>query len=396
MFCLQYGMIRAAGRMAQSACCCLCCMICGGPILFVAGIIILMAPNTREEDVNAYNSAAKLFESTPVVGWTGTIGVQTATQQSDEMEVESGSMEGIDSFTSVYRQALVSGEPATVNYTLATVAPITATMITTYFSSYDKVESGTATCTSSSGCSGSSATSICQDKYGSTARTTSSCNKDKSCYCEYTTYLSTYCIVVAETAAGSNYSFDLSPTYKSCFYPFSSVDTQKFKTTTTNNIPFQLRLNTDPFIVMQRITKGDMDFGLTLAQQRMIGLVLLSIGCIMVACVGVISFILYKIIQGFRESSAKKEGGSMEAMLPFNNNNSGGNQYNNLAPPQHQQQYPPQQYHNPPPQQGYVQGPPPPPHYAQPQAGYAPQQHQQAMGYPMAQQAPQNNYACEL
>ena len=338
-------------------------------------------------------------KSTPVVGWTGTIGGQTATQQSDEVETEGGSTEGIDTFTTVYRSALVSGEPATVNYTLATVAPLTATMITTYFSSYDKVETGTVTCTSSSGCaSGSAALNICQDKYGTTARATSTCNKDKTCYCEYTTYLSTYCIVVAETAPGSNYTYDISPTYKSCFYPFSSVDTQKFKPTTTSSIPFQLRLNTDPFIIMQKITKGDMNFGLTLAQQRMIGLVLLSIGCIMVACVGVISFVLYKIIQAFRSGSAKNEGGSMEAMLPYNNN--GGNQYNPPPPQQqYQQQYPPQQqqqYHNPPPppppQQGYVQGPPPP-HYAQPQAGYAPQQ--QAMGYPM-QQAPNNNYACEL
>ena len=54
-------MIRQAGRMAQSACCCLCLMICGGPILFVAGIIIIMAPNTREEDVKEYNDAAGLF-----------------------------------------------------------------------------------------------------------------------------------------------------------------------------------------------------------------------------------------------------------------------------------------------------------------------------------------------
>eukprot|EP00658_Telonema_sp_P-2_P077235 TRINITY_DN6937_c0_g2_i5.p3 TRINITY_DN6937_c0_g2~~TRINITY_DN6937_c0_g2_i5.p3 ORF type:complete len:113 (-),score=37.93 TRINITY_DN6937_c0_g2_i5:174-512(-) len=93
----------------------------------------------------------------------------------------------------------------------------------------------------------------------------------------------------------------MSATYMSCYYPFSTVDTQSYSTDSITNVPFQLRLNTDPFIVMQKITKGDMNFGITLGQQRAIAAACIGIGCVMIACIALVSFILFKVIKSFTD-----------------------------------------------------------------------------------------------
>ena len=297
MFCCNFGLIREAGRMAQCVCGCLFCMICGGPIMLIVGIVILVIPNTREKDVKDYNEAAAKFDAAPVNGWTGTIGGVTATKHTDNV-VPSGETEDVDTFQSVYMASSISSQPNSVAYNLATVA---STTVTVPGSTYSSVLSGSVRCRQSY-CSSSKAANLCKDKYGSSATSSDTCNNDQYCSCQYTRSLQQYCIVA--TASGASYV--MSSAYQSCFYPFSNRDTQQFTgNAAPGSVSFELRMDTDPFVIMQKITEGSMDFGITAGQQRTAGIALIIIGCIMIACLVLVGFGLYKLVKGTMDKRAE-------------------------------------------------------------------------------------------
>ena len=368
MFCLNFGAIRAAGRMAQGVCCCLCLMICGGPILLIVGIVLLAVPNTRADDVKKYNTDSALFNPAPVYNWSGYITSSTNSYSDDNaisivsqpVTVDGGSDEGVDDFNSVLARAFVSNSNNDNPRVAYNISPIQGAP-TGLYPQYKSSKSGSVTCRDSSGCSYSAVTRLCQDKYGNSASatTTSYCREDKSCSCSYYTYLQQYCLVAAPSPTNAS-AFIMSTTYNSCYYPFKTTDDQSYKGTTITNVPFQLRLNTDPFIIMQKITKGDMNFGITAGQQRAIAAACIGIGCVMIACIALVSYILFKVIKSFTDKG--------DASQPMNSQYSNPQTpQNNFPPQQHQQGYPPQQQYPPhQPQPAYGQ-----PAYGQPAPGYA-------------------------
>ena len=285
--------VRAAAGCIQCAIGCLCCLCIGGPVLFIVGIVILVASNDREANVKAYNEAVTNYGSTSDIDlWKGSVNsspynfVGTSIAQHIV-----GNTEGITAIGTsraavaahVMRSADTHNSYA---FNLATVTPFVSSGI-----EYDRSQSGSVTCPSSL-CSTSTMGQRCRDAYGPSATysggqcSSSSSSSYSSCgLCYYTMYLDEICVVVAATTAGAN-PFTVDTSRKSCYYPFTS-SSNRYRRATANTAPVPptitavVRRADDPFLVLERVTEGSGDFGATRAQQNTIGIVLLVIGIVL-------------------------------------------------------------------------------------------------------------------
>ena len=368
MFC--FGAVRQAGRMAQCLCGCLFCLICGGPILFIVGIVIIASPNTREDDIKEYNTAVGAYSLTASNDWSGgTISSSTISLTTQTVVIK-GNDDDVDPASSRYATASVSSPPSSVSYAITSITPFTRSV--TY--SQSRTQSGDcqrSDCYSGTGVSCPS---------GATWTGPSHCDRGTCGTCYYTAYVSTYCVAVEKTGATWAYVAD------KCFYKNDAI----YQSTNPSSVEFQVRQKGDPYIALQRITEGDDDFGITRGQQTGTGIALMVIGCIMIAAVCVVAFIVYKLVKKFIVKDDEPQQQAPEQQQYYNNNNNNNNAggYGQSPPPASYGQ-PVQQpagggYGQPPPQQQ------PAPYYAQPAPSNYPQQQQPAY-YPQQPQ-PDNGY----
>lgn len=394
----------------------LCCIICSGPILVIVGIVLLATPNDRADRVSRYNQAVASFNSTGISGgsgWAngGQIGGAAVTAVTESVPMEAG-QSGVDTTgTSVYvrnTQSPHSSVSSSQVYAVNNVATFTRTLTKTrsFTTSISCPDSG-------STCSSTTQSNKCSNLYGGTY-TGSSCSSGSSCgSCSYSTFLTTYCAVASRTSATAN-SWIEATSLQSCFYPFGT-SSQRYASS-SSSIEMRLMDSKDPFIALERETKGSADFGITAEQQRTTGIVLLVIGLVIIGIMAIVIFVVIRLI--------------MAAAGGNDANNAAAAGGGNAMPAQQMQSYPqqtqgpgygaqPQQggYGAPPPAGGYGAPPPaggygsPPPAggYAQQPVvqGYPVQQQaypQQAAGYPPAQPgynaqpagyAPQPGYAAQ-
>lgn len=389
-FCL-YG-FRQAGNCIRALCACLCCLVCGGPILIIVGIVLLAAKNTRKDDVKEYNDAVSAYNPTPVDSWLpATINGASATTTTQTDPID-GDRDGINR---VGVSRLVSANVATAgsfSFALQNVAAFSLNGIPS-----TKSRSTNGYCNLNY-CSYGHMEDSCRDRFGSGARYYGgSCSSRGDCgRCEYDAPLSQVCAVVSATQP---YSRD--GRYRSCFYPFGEQD-QNYASNTLNpsTIEVQVRKSDDPFLVLQRVTDGSNDFGISAETQRNAGIACLVIGIVLVALMIVVGCIAYRLIRKHKEknnhvSQQQHQPQNMHQPSSYPSQNpqyqQGGYNHNTVGygqpagygqptgygQPVNQPDY---GYGNPPPQQSYGYGQPPPSQ----QQGYA--NNQPTMGYPVNQQ----------
>lgn len=401
--------VKAGGRAVKSACCCCICMCCSGPILVIVGIVIIASPNNRADNVKQYNSEVAAWSSqSDVNGWTGTIGgaassivTSSATVKGNADDIDKPTVTGIPLAQAT--PAYPTGSSASLSYNLAGVDAFTTSSFGVALAKTSALQ-----CTSSGGCSTTVMRSKCTTQFSGTYSGTG-CRKSGSCgTCSYNSFLSTYC--TAASKSGSTYKAD--QTYKSCKYPFTATSNPT-KSTRPATLTAQLRASDDPYLALQKITKGSNNFGISQGQQVGLGIALLIIGILLILCVVLLIFVVYKLIKFGLEkagvisgSDSDKENAQQQQQqqqadaAPANQAppanqypqqqpqgyaqpaQPAGYNYQQPPPPQQGYQQPPPQpgYNQPPPPQGYQQ-PPPPQGYQQPpppQQGYPPQGYNQS------------------
>lgn len=306
MFC--FGALRQAGSIAKCLCGCLLCLLCGGPILLIVGIVVLVAPNTRADDVKEYNSVVAAYNHLDSDAWNpGTIGGASATLVTEQINIK-GDEDGIDKAASRFVRAFLSSQPSNVPYAITTITPFSRTPI------YTEQRTAQGQCRFDSCLYGNGV--MCP-----TAATWSGpnrCEKGDCGTCTFNVYLAKYCVAVAKN--GNTWSLD---TITTCFYNSDSI----FVNNNPSTVEFQVRQNGDPFIALQRITKGSEDFGITSGQQTTTGLILIILGAVMIAGMCIVAFIVYKLIKKYIVKDDEDNNGGVEMGQQYNggiNNNNNG------------------------------------------------------------------------
>ena len=411
-----FGFLRAV-------CVYLVCMLVIGPVLIIVGITMLASPNNRSENIQAYNRAVANFEeeSGLISRWSGSVtqgsnrpdySLSTATR----VVPVQGNIDNVRDGTSTFQQATMSSFVSQPGLTFKDMSwgsgsgPSSFTKnfpfegrqqsevrcsqeacVDDCFDSYDRE------------CSDSSMRDECRRLYGNGATFISNgydCEGSEVCgRCEYQAFASTLCAVVEI----SGNQITESASKSSCYYPFGNADNQYTATGLSvqngvyqNSVTIQLRSSKDPFVILQELTEGRMDFGITEADQRSMGVTALIAGIIITVGVfgGCFFFIRHRRNQkkdnhGYGDNQQQYNGGGGNNWS--HNNNHGGY-------PQQQQPYEQPQYQQ---QQPYGQQPPPQqasyPQQGYPQPAYGapppPQQQQPAQGIPLRQDgAPHNGY----
>ena len=120
------------------------------------------------------------------------------------------------------------------------------------------------------------------------------------------------------TTTTTTYTHTQSSRYGSCFYPFGQND-QRFKdrpSGASSSVMYTVRQSNDPFIALQRLTEGEMDFGFLREDQRKVGVALVIVGGILIAfpILGVIGLCCH--VARTRARHAAKANGQHDAADP--------------------------------------------------------------------------------
>uniref|UniRef100_A0A7S1L763 Uncharacterized protein n=1 Tax=Neobodo designis TaxID=312471 RepID=A0A7S1L763_NEODS len=418
---------------------CLCCLLCAGPILVIVGIVVLVAPNHFEENTNKYKDAIKTYDANirPYFNnASGIIDPHTGSDLTMAVELKEVVINGINSdkvpkfFSSVLEHLSVpfsTSQSVTVNSVrngrMASGAGIQFNL-GPFFSSSEQHAPSEPSCSKKSrnDCDSSDYQRYCRDTFGSAASASGS-------RCEWFQREEYFCRPVSlsgnnwvassakqtcdyidgSSKAMGTYSENGGHTYR-----FTRNKLKIWSSPLSTSVQVLVRSDEDPYLVAAELTKGSFDFGLTAAQQRVLGLVLIIIGAALIACiVGAIVLIKRRMSNDPRNGAAVygafgrtyTPAGGYEQMPPgtyggvqYGQQGPYGQQpqspqgqyqqYGQQPPPQQQQGYgqPQQQGYGQPqqgygqPQPGYGQAPPPQQQYGQPQPGYG--QPQQQYGQP--------------
>ncbi|ORC90509.1 putative procyclic form surface glycoprotein [Trypanosoma theileri] len=391
-----FDIIHAVGDCLKAVVSCVCFLLIGGPVLIIVGSLFLSQSDGRKE----FKAAVNNFNPTPIQAWTGTINEEPAAVRRVSLNVDF-----VDGATSVFTEATVplgSAPASMLSFTvnINTVQNFTRTasrkIIYTSF-----VECSMSSCSSSSGsCSCNTMVenfqANCNASGGNFTPTSPSCGVNSRCgTCAQYQYLSGLYLVATEISPGV-YEEDF--TLRSAIYDFSGM-ANIYQVSEPSSVVVRLYSDKDPFIALQRLTKGTGDFGVN---RRTAGITMVVLGCLLLlleigVCVALICYCVRR----------KSKPTNNRLGLPTTSNQgitdspgyTGPTGYGQPpVPPSQGYGYgqPPQQpqgygYGQPPvpPQQGYGYGQPPVP----PQQGYGygqpPVPPPQGYGYGQPPQQPQ-------
>eukprot|EP00744_Colponema_vietnamica_P004206 GILI01006318.1.p1 GENE.GILI01006318.1~~GILI01006318.1.p1 ORF type:complete len:647 (+),score=157.75 GILI01006318.1:2-1942(+) len=321
-----YG-FREAGNCVRGLCACLCCLVCGGPILLIVGIVLLVAKNDRQDHIDEYNNAVDAYDPTPVNAWAvgATINGQAAAASSRTDPVE-GNREDINRVGDSRVVSATVSSQSDYTYALTSVTPFTVSNVQT-----SRSLTVDAKCNRNLGCSFSQMSTYCSNEYGGSYTGPNSCSDDTTCgTCSYSGVLSEVCAVVSSTVP-----YVRDTRYSSCFYPFGNSD--QIYTRSTSQVLAYARKADDPFLVLQRVTEGTNDFGITEGEQRTAGIVCLVIGIVLIVCICGVGYAAYHFIRQHQQKNQQTQHQNHHQMQQVQP----GPQLNY---PQHHQQQQQQQY----------------------------------------------------
>ena len=425
--------LKTASAIMRALCGLVFCLVCGGPVCFVIGMILLFSSDPRGDLVSEYNNDVKrYYEHTYTAGDMLPAQVNGADAVAAAVVVAVvGSSEGVDPARSTRVVATGTVAPGgNISYNLHDAHPFTVENVTerkTLFTG--------AFCNSGYGCSTSQMHNWCVIQFGSGAvfvrgddgrdgsgvatftaalssaapATDGSAGEGKAqpaaplacperglCgRCQYTAYLTDYCIAmrhvgrkhahdgdedgepkeltgnssisVTSSDAGTDTHppmtmltpppsltpsgtattastepeggghgeptkkeledphFEPSHRYRSCYYPFTAASQRFSSVRQPLYVSFSVLLESDPFIAMQRITEGTMNFGTSKAQQRTAGVALVAIGAAALAVSALLAVVLYRCYKNKRAKEKAHEtrvsfsgviGGAVGDMVP--------------------------------------------------------------------------------
>lgn len=123
---------------------------------------------------------------------------------------------------------------------------------------------------------------VCTERYNGTyASNRKKCEDgdSQSCgLCSYTGYLTAVCVPMAFDPV----SLTAVPSvkYTSCEFPFTETSADYSSAQATSTVSVRIMAENDPYIELQRLTQGTLDFGWSVSLQRVIGGALLAAGLI--------------------------------------------------------------------------------------------------------------------
>ena len=363
-------------RTIRSIIGCICCLTCAGPILILVGVIVLVAPNYREDHVQKFNNAVRAYPNTSAVLYAtkGTIStggdVLPLTVNIDIKGNHEGVVPNAQSMVLTSTKDIDvtrRGQTVSLRYmdqqTLIEIPSISA---------YTKLYSD-AKCTSSYASSRYS--DICyasdMERYCNSRSTKcramytgpDSCRVGYPCgQCYWYEQPKSLCMVIEKYFDG----WHRSAIKSSCDYPFNGKQATECGGG-MNMLPLQLRSSDDPYIILSDVTKGDMDFGITKEEQRRLGVLLLGLGAVFTVAMVCVIACVFKAMQSRPDQKQAMYGAFhyqpstvYVAVPPPQPMPQPGYQYP-AQQPYPQQQYPQQPY----PQQQYPQQPYPQQPYPQ-------------------------------
>jgi len=376
-----FEIFQAASGLARCVAGVLCCLFCGGPVLIIVGIVLLVSPNNRSGDVAQFNSAVTSYNKAdaPILASTSMEVLSlplTRTQQSITVQ---GDTNGVDSATHYVFSRSDNTFGGATEWPVSIQTP-SVNKTLTWDIAWMKTVSKDLMCDSTHctndcsdngnfQCSSGAMRSYCQTQFlGTYTDNSGSCyNGDVCGSCLYSGTLSRACVVIALDSD----SVSKSSQYASCYYPFSEYDYSP----SSGALTFEVMTENDPFIALQRLTDGSNDFGVTAAQQRAGGVVCLILGIALTVGIGIAGYCLFR-----RHQHAHHKTQTTAPPQVVVAHHVDGPVYTGQPVYEQQTQQPPASY----PPQGY----PAPQGYHQ---GYAPQAYQG--GYPMHQFPPPPQYS---
>ncbi|KAF8288004.1 Surface membrane protein [Trypanosoma cruzi] len=268
-----FGIVDAVEDFFKSVVACACCLIIGGPALIIAGSILLNQKDNRK----AFRDAVNEFNPTPMNDWTGTINNVPITVRRESLNVK-----GVDGATSVFAEAVVpvsqrtlSRFPVSVN--VRTVTPFNR------MAPFNIMRNSTYSCSSSDCKDGKdckckrdvrSFGEKCTARGGIYNKAPTWCEAGHICgECLETLYLRQLYLVVREVSNGK-YAEDTN--LRSAMYAFGDLDND-YQPGVPSTVTVRLYSSKDPYIALQRLTKGTNDLGLN---SRTVGIVLIVLGCL--------------------------------------------------------------------------------------------------------------------
>jgi hypothetical protein len=376
----------------------LLCCLCIGPILFIIGIILLVGRNDRASHVSQYNDAVGAYNRVdgPTLAGTDMTAQGTLAMDRNFVPVQVfGDRSGVDSTNHYVFSRLNVPRGAGDAYTIAITTANATGGVLTWNIPWTATVNRPLVCTqtqcdqdcgsSDYSCSTFAMRTYCQNTYGgSYSDNDGSCDAGEVCgYCLYSGNLNRACVVIAFVAGTPTRS----TTYESCYYPFTQHDYFPGSTALT----LEVMSETDPFIKIESLTQGSHDFGVTAAQQRTTGIILIILGILLTCLVGglIYCFVQYNSDKKERAPPPPPPEHQTTYVIrevhtyPYHNDQHRSSRRNS----QDHHNYPPQQPYNqqnqpyqqnphyqqqPPPPQQYQQQPPPPQQYHEPApAGHA-------------------------
>ncbi|RNF02283.1 procyclic form surface glycoprotein, partial [Trypanosoma conorhini] len=268
MFC---GILDAVEDCFKTVVAVACCLILGGPVLIIVGTLFLR----QEDGKKSLTAALKEFDPAPLNAWTGTINDVPITLIRRPIDVE-----GVPRATSIFAEAVIpvtnpASEKLSVSVKVDTVTPFTRDALLRY-SKRTTHQCSTAKCKAGQHCQCEHNARAFQDKCAAMRGTFDGfprwCTVGRLCgECTLTVYLTQLYLVAREISKGE-YTEDTS--FRSANYNFDDR-ANVYEPTMPSSITVRLYSDKDPYIAVQRATKGTGKLG---ANPHTVGIIMIVLG----------------------------------------------------------------------------------------------------------------------
>lgn len=282
---LKRGLNSAATGCAVGI---MCILVCLGPVLIVLGGVVMSTSSNREENLALYNASIEEYTNStlPVLAMTSaSLDGSPMRSMSSEL-MAAGNVEDVPMATHITFRLLANlttsgfstqslridlpgaSSPSTVSLAI----PATRMMVDVV--TCEDVE-----------CAGAYLEAQCMAMHNGLFNGSDVCSEGDHCgVCTYTAYLASACVVVNISGTSAT----LSSKYRSCHYPFTDFEYTSRVGAPMSTVSAWISFVTadDPYLKLQELTQGTLDFGMTEDEQRRAGYPLVVVGLVMllVAC----------------------------------------------------------------------------------------------------------------
>jgi hypothetical protein len=267
-----------------------------GPVLMITGVVVLTMENKRTTAVREFNDDAlsySLIDGRILADTDMQMAGHELTKRFIDIPL-SGSTEDVNPAQHYIFSRSGIARPVADQYTVIVNTPNLPPQFVTYAipnrRNIDrKLRCDAPRCSEDCSssvykCGGTRMREYCRNAFGGSYDDASgSCSTGEVCgTCSFTGTLSRACVVMGVTENG----IVRPSTQTSCYYPFDEHEYLPSASTAT----IEVMSERDPFITLERLTKGSGDFGMTKGRQRKIGIALLIAGAAVTVAMSAVMF----------------------------------------------------------------------------------------------------------